>query len=256
MGYRIQKIYVGTHQVRPAWGGGRQPWANTLAYYPLTATTTVNDQSWNNYDLTNAGDATFQTVDWVSCLWCDGVEFWNGYVYTQDIPTPTSITINLWAKASNDWAGSYARWLFDTDWDYQPQWNHWIRWELYSWNGTAYIIVWNGGNWTPWSFNQWNTWVNYSVIQSWTLWTITYDGVTNDVKIYVNWTLNSGNIITANIPSGNWLQNFTLGVWWRNASPNRHFKGYISEVILEDQPWSAQEVADYYDATKWNYWIS
>lgn len=256
MGYRIQKIYVGTHQVRPAVTPPFTPWANTVAYYPLTATTTVNDQSGNNYNLTNAGNATWTTEDWVSCLYTDGIEYGTGYVYTQSLPTPTSITISMWAKATNNWSGTYASWLFDTDWDYQPQWNHWIRWELYSWNGSVYIVVWNGWAWTPWTFNQRNTWITYSAIQNRTLWTITYDGTTNNVAIYVNWALNSGNVITANIPSWNWLENFTLGVGWRNASPNRHFKGYISEVILEDTGRSGQQVLDYYNSTKSIYGIS
>ena len=57
-------------------GWGWQPWVNTLAYYPLTSSSTVNDQSWNNYTLTNSW-VTFTTLGWVDCANFD----WSSWLY-------------------------------------------------------------------------------------------------------------------------------------------------------------------------------
>lgn len=245
----LQAAYIGEY--------GWHPWTNTIAYRPLTATTTVNDQSGNNYNLTNAWQATWETVDWVSCMYCNGNVSWTWYVYTTALTTPpTSITINIWSKASNDWSWTYARWLFDTNYNYSPQGNNWIRWEFYSWNGYPAIIVGNGWAGTPWTFNQLNyTWVNYSAIQSWTLWTVTYNWTTKEVNIYRNWTLATTKTITSYIPTTWWTDNLTLWVGWRDNSTNRRWKWWISETILENKSRTAEEILNYYNSTKWTYWL-
>lgn len=235
-----------------------QPWVNTLGYWPLTSTTTTSDESGNNLNLTNAGEAIWETVDWISCMYCNGNVSGTGYVYTTALTTPpTDITINIRAKASNDWTWEYARWLFDTNFGYLPEWNNWIRWEFYSGNGYPYVLVGNWWDWCPWSFNEFDyTGVIYSAIQSRTLWTVTYDWSTHDVAIYRNWVLATSWTISAHIPTTWWTDNFTLWIGWRDHAVNRRWKWWISKTILESKARTAQEIADYYDQTKWDYWIS
>ena len=58
----LKNAYIGEYPER--W----QPWANTVAYYPLTSTTTVNDLSGNGYTLsTHDTLPTFWIYQWVDC---------------------------------------------------------------------------------------------------------------------------------------------------------------------------------------------
>lgn len=235
-----------------------QPGANTIAYYPLTSTTTTSDESGNGYNLTNAWEATFTTKDGISCMYCNWNVSGTGYVYTTALTTPpTDITINVRAKASNDWTWEYARWLFDTNFWYLPEGNNWIRWEFYSGNGYPSIAVGNWWDWTPWSYNEFNyIWVNYSAIQSRNMWTVTYDWENHDVAIYKNWILANSWTISSHIPTIWRTNNFTLWVGWRNHSVNRRWKWWISKTILESKARTATEISDYFDQTKSLYGIS
>ena len=44
------------------------------------------------------------------------------------------------------------------------------------------------------------------------------------------------------------------GSW--TSSVDNFFNGYMSDVIIENKVRTAQEISDYYNATKSNYWIS
>ena len=91
MGYKLQKIYVWSQQVRPS---GWQPWANTLAWYPLE--TDTKDYSWNNRDWTNS-NVTFS----------GGIATFNGNNAVVTVPDaswqrPTAnFTISAWARATS-----------------------------------------------------------------------------------------------------------------------------------------------------------
>ena len=70
------------------------------------------------------------------------------------------------------------------------------------------------------------------------------------VKMYVNWTL----IWTKTRPS------YSTPNWWRlwaqfTAAAAAKYVGYISNAILENKVWTAQEILDYYNQTKANYWL-
>jgi len=229
-----------------------QPWANTLAYWKLNWD--LNDSSGNNRNLTNAWWLTFATVDGVECAYYDWV--WTGdcYAYCQTLPTPSVITINIWAKANNSWTWSYARWLFHTN-CYNSRPNEWVRWEYYSGSLFPNVLVWSWFDFNDIVYN----WIDYNSIRDkWCLWTVVYDNTTYKVDIYFNGQSYGSSTFSTYHPSGNWCWFFTLWTGF-NATDSwisRKWYGWISDSIIEDKARTAQEVADYFNQTKWDYWIS
>lgn len=239
------------------WGGwGWQPWANTIAYWTLD--NTLADSSWNGYTLTNAWEWTFvQEISWINryMLYCNGNWYWTGnpwmwWVYTQSLPNSINdITLNIWAKCLYNSGAYYARWMFDTHLNSS---SNWVRQETY-W-GNVYAHVWNG-SWNVTSVNISNP---DTYMPKWSLWTITYSRTTKVLQIYMDGVLNSSGVSSYN-PSNNWLSYFTLWIWFatnQSGQYRRTFYGYIWATVLEDKVRTAQEISDYYNQTKWDYWIS
>jgi hypothetical protein len=83
----------------------------------------------------------------------------------------------------------------------------------------------------------------------WVYAVVTYDG--SSMKIYKNWVLNTSASPSYDI---SWDTN-PLKIWayWNSSYC---FYGYMSEIIIENKIWSAQEVANYYNQTKSLYGIS
>ena len=223
----ISKVFLWDTQVRPTWW---QPWANTVAYYPLTSTTTTSDESGNNRNLTNSWASfwVYQNVD--SC-------YVNWRLYCNWISNPSQFTLNcrycmratsehyyltLWLK---DWTWADASnltilWEFNG----RPNWSgFWIQ---YNW--TAYEWLTNG---TKWTLGVWYNGVG------------TYDWTT--LKIYLNWALQKS--VTTSITSVNTI---LLGYGAAQAQVN------VSNAIVENIARTAEEIQDYYNYTKSNYWIS
>ena len=210
------------------WGGWWwQPWANTIAYYPLTSTTQWTDQSWNGRDLTNSG-VTFWTYQWVDC-W----QFNWGWLLSYNLTIPTDWTIIWWVYHDNVSENQVA---FD------------IWWALatgrdclgYYYNpGSDYIVL--------WQFHWWyETGRSINITGQWTNVCITYTAG-NDV-LYINWLPMITRSDTISFRSDIWLWTFdqsTVGLYW-----------WMSNIIFEDKVRTVQEIIDYYNQTKWNYWIS
>ena len=76
------------------------PWSNTLAYYPLTSTTTVNDMSWNNHHLTNAWKVNFWGYWGVDCAYFSSWQnSWLSWLYRlNDQIAYDGMTISAWFK--------------------------------------------------------------------------------------------------------------------------------------------------------------
>ena len=201
-----------------------QPWANTIAYYPLTSTATVNDMSGNNRNLTNKW-LTFWTYDWVDCAYAS----WSSYAYITSNPITWNslFTASIWCKMSNTswWKNSIAFWNY--------------------WNNVSFSIWVNGTSlYTGWWNNDRDT--GYTMSTN----TRTHTVVTHDnwtIKVYVNGTLQYTSTVSFSLSStktviGAWLLNY-----WDKWS------GYLSDAIEETVVWTAQEVSDYYNQTKSNY---
>lgn len=227
----VIKIMKGTTQIRPAWW---QPWANTIAWYPLDSTNTINDKSWNGYNLTNSW-ITFGTNWWVDCANMTT----NVYAYSTSIPLPSwnnARTISYWfynTSNNNDtyWCAYGSHW---TGLFFAPRINGWN----YSFMG--YARDFNTSTSVP-------TWV-------WQLVTLTYNWST--VVYYINGTKIYYSNLSLNTTAVWNTRKFVI--WCRldaSATPWNYVTWYMSNMVLENVDWTEQEVSDYYDLTKSNYWL-
>jgi len=239
MWYKVKKIRVGTQQVRPT---GWTPGSNTIAYYPLTSETTVNDISGNNRNLTNNW-VTFWTYGWISCA-----SFPNAnekrLSWTLPLTWNKIFTVNVYI---------------------------WRVWNsiYYSTVSSQIFVLWNiGSSW--WCFGTSinnstaptpNVYINYTwwsdKLSSYTntmgqreLITVVND--TSTIKMYRNWTLINNNSISFSVNS----TNFTIGSFPTPTSRNyQNFYWYMSEFIVENKAWTSTEISNYFNQTKSKYWL-
>lgn len=241
MWYKLKRIMIRPNgvekQVRPS---GWQPWANTIAYYPLTSISTVNDMkgSWVAYDLTNNGDVTFWTYDWIDCAkfwWTQNTSclYYNSSLFTWS----AEFTVNIWHKQLSTYSWSHNNIL--GVWTYL--WTNWfIEWVK---TNNSHLFVW-------WWTNDRDTWY---VMPVWTWQNIVYTHKNWNIKVYVDGVLKYTGTVSFTI----W--NWKTILWWWIISWDvsvDNMQWYLSNVIFESVEWTAQEIADYYDRTKANYWIS
>ena len=217
------------HSLKNAYiGYAREPWADTVAYYPFK--TNRNDYSGNGYNVTNTYSTTIADFNWVSCLNFNGsmCQVWT-------IDTLTSYS-NYTIIARFYCINSTATCIFFKEWG--------------SWGGSGFS-TWDAS----WNQIRWgNTTNTYSQISSPISWTWVLCGVTalNWVwSFYINWvqTIYKSSWVIA--PNHNTTPLSIGGTEAGTASSS----GYLSELIIEKKWWTDQEVLNYYNKTKANYWL-
>ena len=225
----VKEIFVGTTKVRPA---GWKPWANTIAYYPLTAN--ANDESWNGNNGT-ANWVSFSTYDWVDCAYFD----WSVYTKIQ-LPwlwSFSEITMVIRAKTTYSLPSVSCLFMLAPSTDNKNmaiQWNN-SKFILSRWNwSSAYDI----NDWTA------NDWIWHCVVA-------TKDS--SAAKLYVDGTLIWQDTRSSSVQSDSWHS----AIWWHATSTNAQFiyKWYLSNSIIENKARTADEISDYYNQTKSNYWL-
>ena len=221
----IKKVYLGSTQIRPTWW---QPWADNIVYFPLD--NDITDYT-GTYTLTPTS-ASIIDFNWVKCLDCT-----NGYA------KGTIATLPQWASARTNmyriyfigrsgldraiyWYGAAATPYRRYDWNYVgSDWN--IAWQCSGyWLGSNYALP---------------TWWWHHVA-------CTRDS-SNNMQIYVDWSLKNSWQVTFNTE---WTD-----IWlWVDATGTTPLNWYLSKFTVEGKQRTAQEVLDYYNETKWDYWIS
>lgn len=227
----LNMVYYST-----GWGGWREPWVNTIAYYPLNSTSTVNDMSGNGYNLTNH-NVSFWNYGNVNCGFFNNGSIFDGNYVSKSwalITWNSTFTVSIWCNASSfDRYGTrYIYFIWSNNWRLSASVSgnsSWHKMDVCIWTdnkGTNYAI--NTGNW-------YNIIFTYLSVWGWT--------------VYVNWN---------SIYTWTWSSP-TIASWdtiiWRNPDGNGAFNGYLSEFILEGKVWSADEALAYYNQTKANYWL-
>ena len=219
----VKSIWSWDTQVRPSWW---QPWVNTIAYYPLTSTTTTSDESGNWHTLYN-NSVQFGTYNWVDCANCN----WSAYLYRSEslFTWNQDFTVNFWFRRTGSYSSNWN--IMTVGKRNNPNcWISWIKpqtWTLY-----------NG-----WWSNDRDTW--YLVPQDARL-NIVYSYSNNNISIYVNWVSYYNGWVSYGIKTG------YTAIWcWVNYENPVIWN--FSNVIFENVWWIAQEVADYYNQTKANY---
>lgn len=205
-----------------------KPWANTVAYFPLDSTNTVNDLSWNSYNLTNSW-ATFWTNAWVDCMVCNSSKSVSWSIAT--LPQwATARTFNFWVYNNTAtapwWVEMYffcgtentnKMILFANNWD-----NNW-DWITQYWTSSWMIV----SNLRQQRFNACVVydWSKFLYYRNWSYvwwWTYTINTSWTSFKIYGR-------------------------SWWNNGEK------FYSNFIIENKARTADEVAKYYNSTKANY---
>lgn len=212
MWYKIQKIYVGDKQVRPA---GWTPWANTIAYYPFSS---------------NAIDATWQTT--LSNPW---TQDWLGRIFSTKSSLSYSWTIqyiNAWVKVNS----------------YPTSWQSFFC--TINNIGTWYYVYHNSDTninkrifvWTDSSFNVWGTVQFQPTVWTW-----------HNISRWYDWTKTICSIdgVTQTLYNGKWYNFWSEFYIVGRNTPNMT----ISKLIVEKLWWTSQQILDYYNNTKSNYWL-
>lgn len=208
------------------------PWSNTIAYYPLTSSTTTTDQKWT-YNLTNAWNVVFWTYQWVSCAyfnWTTTSQLYNTSLSFAARPTQTVLvwmyiswtSTSVYQTIYHTWitskTGKLGSWFKYWTWLCIGSWYWWYE-SIKSWNinGSWHLLV-NVTNWT--SSTQYLDWA-------------LYQSLTNSLSDTQTW----------------------LYIWWAQQSSSERLSWYESEFIVESKVRTAQEILDYYNKTKSNYWL-
>lgn len=237
---KIQKIYVGTNLVRPE--PPFKPWANTVVYYPLNLTTTLYDQSWNDYNLWgNSSAYSFTTKDWVECVYFP----WNGGTWVapltnQNVPITWKRTRMCWCyanhKSTDQWV--FCTWAFygrDLLWIYVSTAEKAGLGDWYAYSAVSNVTVVGGRHHLCATFD-------YSNSKEWKIYV---DGVLCATNTF-SWTYETWNTVTL------WSKSYSNG----GSQYSEKFNGYVSEAIFEDRVRTATEISNYYNKTKSTYWIS
>ena len=208
---------------------GWQPWINTIAYYPLNSTSTDTDQSWNNNNWTTTGTLTYGSN---YCQFTSG----NYITIPNIIPYWTNpFTLSIWFNSPD--VSGHQNWFYN-------------QFNSNTDNSAIGLFVYNGWLrfWSKWYYD-WNYIVSISS-NTWYNVIITYEG--SILTCYLNGTQVGiqYRTISSTTPDYNWI--WCGGEVWGRV----YCIAQLSEYIIENKTRTAQEAADYYDQTKWNYGIS
>ena len=223
MWYKLKRIMMRPNgvekQVRPI---GWKPWANTIAYYKFDWN--LNDSSGNSYNLSVAAwSITYWTASW-----------WWKYAHINK-----NTRTNYWEKS------------FDYNWNNTIS----LRMNPQITNGSILLEMWSRSN----EFLRFN-----GAIFCWFWWDMTYSMSANTrylVTFTRSWTSTAlyinGSLIWTWIGGKTWTHNirFKLNNAGDTSSSTYSNNSYWSELIWENKTRTAQEVTDYYNLTKWNYWL-
>lgn len=245
MWYKLKRIMMRPNgvekQVRPS---GWQPWANTVAYRPLNNVSWLNDLSGNqNHLIAYWGDGTFTNNSWsnnsthylktTSSIWFASWQSFFFSIFFKITGTDTS-------------GGTYSNPRL-----FAPP----TRW--------YYIVT----LWRPWN----PTWLDFNESNYWHEWTtpITYSIPRNAWNFaYYTWTVWQSNWIWGLI-TPDWvnhnsatitplvIQSWIITIWrnWDSGFNDAYFYWELSNAMIEDKLRTVQEVQDYYNLTKSNYWL-
>lgn len=215
-----------------------QPWANTIVYYPLDSTNTVNDLSNNHYDLTNDWNGVvFWTYQWADCAYFSKGYYNCLYRSTDQILPTWDFTWNAYLYIVSWW--SYNPRLAQSNSD-----NSWWWYQILL-SQYWYLCIYSA--WTRGGIN------TSSLTWAWHLYTITGNFTSWSYTFYVD----AQQVATqswASVPT-TWIKIWAWWPWWSSSTSDK-YNWWMGKVIIENKIWSVSEISDYYDLTKWDYWIS
>ena len=236
---KVSEVYLGEKKIRPV--GWFAPTANTLAYYPLSSDS--KDYSRNNKHGVISGAVSFN----------GGAVFNWGYIDTKIAFPNGSFALSLWARTTREYKYSNGTWatLVGKYWGGGGLSNEaFILWISCRWRDNQLAGVWvrdlNGlESWDDLEATRMN-------IGEWHHSLVSYDMYSKDLVFATDGTIKH----TVKKNFGTWGGNsFYIWAIHNFSWPAGYFYGSIQEVIFENKSRSAKEVSDYYNATKWQFWL-
>ena len=208
-----------------------EPWSNTLVYYPLNWN--ANDLSWN------WKNGTASNITWNS-WWDRGCAYfnWNSYISVPSLWTNANITISFRMNSTEN----IVNW-----WDFIMIWGY-----VWSSNNAITLMTYSKKlNIQTRTTNHNLDMVSTVNICDWIWHYITVIATWSTAIWYIDWVSNVTNTNSYyTLPP---LTNIRIWMhtWW---SANK-YTWYIDNMIIENRQRTAQEIQDYYNNTKSNYWL-
>ena len=243
---QISKVFLWDTQVRPS--GWKPDPTRTVFYYDFEdSNNRLADSSWNNNNATGATNITYSTVG------------------TQTVAETTAggggITIpqNLYGNIGTwDFALSFWLYCIDTTNTQYPM-LFWLATltSPYPWINIFFNPrnAYNMGNATLWRLTWNNSQTGYKTASTLVWWWHHFVMTRNSwtVDCYIDATLDQTFTDNTSLPSYCW-QNRMLS---RVGNTSQSFPAWAKgdKYILEKVWWSSQDVTNYYNWTKWNYWL-
>jgi len=221
---KIKKVYLGQRQIYPE--------VTHYAYYPLT--TDAKDYGWMSRDI---------VTSWASSYGSDGAVLPDsnhaGLLMPFNIDYSKKWTISFYVRWIINWSSHTSDDARIVDLYYT---NNRVDCRIMNKNARDNVRKYrvmknNSGIYTDSTTYTDNTWMYICLtINNWT------------VKVYRNWTQNAST-------TASWTTTYFR--FWQeyNAGADRHLYGNIKEIIIEDTVWTAQQITDYFNSTKWDYWL-
>ena len=232
---KIKKVYLGRKQIYPDWWN---PWENTLWYY--TFNNTWEDTTGDNADASNISSNTFvEAYSWSSKKVLNKVS--GSYVTlpaTVMSTTPSRWTMLFRFKTSNT---SNVRWAEAQTSEY--------RWTIWLWIDGYWLSMQHWGSYGNRRM-AYNTAKNF---RDWVWHLITFSSDNSDVIVWIDTNFSTQYRLntTSDYSIGAWVYNIGSRASW--ASNTSTFQMW--DFILENRSRTEQEKINYYNQTKWNYWL-
>lgn len=206
------------------------PTGNTKWYYLLNWDATDSSGLWNNWTATN-----ISYVDWIFWQWWS----FNGSTSViSAIPNwgiTTNFTCSVWIKTSSITQAAWAFiWITNQTTNGSPSfWITTFAWLTKLFFNKSYVIeIWKSNTLTVSN----DIWYNFIVTYNWSAY-----------NFYQNW-----------INIWSWTNSQTFTTWsqmaiWRDWLTTGWYNGILDEVIIDNIPWSAKNVSDYYLNSVWKF---
>ena len=191
---------------------------NTLAYRPLTSSSTVNDESGNSHTLSNYNTSFTSNSAYFN---------WNAYLQIPAISSDTTVSIIMWIKTTQTSQGEFMQL---NDQNAQNSFEAQV-------SGSKFKME----SWSPSTISTWSTniadwkWHHIAITISW-----------NSFKWYVDWVQENSYTFWKTI-----VLNSTWNILWMhsNHSSNK-YTWYIWRVIMEKILRSQSDIQKDYNSSK------
>ena len=215
-----------------------------MLYLPLNSEFLLTDQSWNSRDTSSNNWMTLSTQKWVSCY-----QVWSSW------------GMALWTSAAS-WLKSWWNYATISCWVYRPTNPSWSNRSFFEFavqnvmHSQMAIVSWSSQLRVNLNWSGVNIWL-YTWNSDWCL--VTYVINNGTVTIYLNdwtskysWTHSNWWWGSWSISSQQWVNLFAPRNW---INAWEAFNWYVSNLIVENKSRTADDVANYYNRSKANYWL-